>query len=167
MSRRWLLITRGIAILSLLGVLAPFLVVGISWEHNFHTLGGFIPLAVFSLLWVPYLGIIWNLRFSIRSNIQRLKSGLALAVSWGTYIFLLSAFLTFENWSGRNPDWRIGAFTFAISLLQIFLITAGSKTYFSMERDPDDFYILATRSLIAVGATMLTAMVIPPFAHHP
>ncbi len=161
------MITRGAAIFSLFGVLAPFLALGILWERDFHTLGGFIPLAVFSLLWLPYLGIIWNLRFSIRSNIERVKSGLALAVSWGTYIFLLSAFLTFENWSGRKRDWRIEIFTFAISLLQIFLIIAGSKTYFSMERDPDDFYILATRSLIAVGATMLTAMVIPPFSHHP
>ena len=167
MSIPWLVITRSLAILSLFAVLAHFLLVGILGVQQVHGYGGFIPLAVFSMLWLPYLGAIWNLRLSVRSNLERVKSGLALAVSWGTYIFMLSGFLCFKNWSGRNPDWRVTAFTSSITLLQICLVTGSIKTYYSMERDPDDFYILATRSLMAVAATVLTAMVIPPFVHNP
>jgi hypothetical protein len=94
---------------------------------------------------------------------KRVKKALALAISWGVFIFLLSVFFLFEGWSACEPDWRSTVLSAAIALLQVILVFSAMRAYHFMERDIDDRQILATRALIGITGIVLGALFIPTF----
>jgi hypothetical protein len=161
MSKRWFLITRSITLLSLMVILAPVLISDVLEFQNYY--GHLVRLILPSPVWAPYFVILWNLRAAVCSDTKRVKKSLALAISWGVFIFLLSAFLLFAGWSACEPDWRGIVLSAAIALLQVILVFSAMRTYYFMERDTDDRQILATRALIGIAGIVLSALFIPTF----
>jgi hypothetical protein len=166
MSKRWILASQIAASLSLLFILVPALVSDIlDFQHDYRFV---IQLLLPSPFWAPYIVILWNLRAAGRSDAQRVKKGLALAMSWGGFILLLSAFLLFEGWTACEPDWRGTTLSAVIALIQAILIFSAIRAYYSLVRHADDRQILVTRALIGIAGIVLSALFIPTFVlpHH-
>jgi putative effector of murein hydrolase LrgA (UPF0299 family) len=125
--------------------------------------GHLVRLTLPSPVWAPYFVILWSLRAAVCSDTKRVKKSLALAISWGVFIFLLSAFLLFAGWSRCEQDWRSIVLSAAIALLQVILVFSAMRAYYFMERDTDDRQIVATRALIGIGGIVLSALFIPAF----
>jgi hypothetical protein len=161
MSRLWLRITQTAALCSLLAILASLLILVFLDASGHLKYSDLIPLILSSPFWLPYLGTLWNLRVAARSQPRPVKKGLALAISWGGFIFLLSAFRLFEMKDEADHNLLFAAGIALMACLQIFLIFAAVKTYYSMERAPADWRILATRLTLPAAALVFCAVIIP------
>ncbi len=166
MSRLWLRITRTVALVSLLAILAPVAWLALSNLYRNRDYRDLIPLILSSVLWVIYIRIIWNLRPAIRSDQDTVKKGLALAIWWGGLIFLLSSSFFYLDFSSCQPDSRGMTYTCFLAILQLFLVAAGIRTYYSMERDSDDWTILIPRSWFAIGGVILSVWLLPALTFH-
>jgi len=161
MTKRWILASQIAALLSLLFILVPALISDIlDFQHDYRFV---IQLLLPSPLWAPYIVILWNLRATSRSDTKRVKKGLALAISWGGFILLLSAFLFFEGWTACEPDWRGMALSAVIALIQAILVFSAIRTYYSLAHHADDRQILVTRALIGIAGIVLSALFVPTF----
>jgi hypothetical protein len=166
MSKRWILAALIASLLSLLFILVPALISDIlDFQHDYRFV---IQLLLPSPLWAPYIVILWNLRAAGRSDAQRVKKGLALAISWGGFILLLSAFLFFEGWTACKPDWRGTTLSADIALIQAILVFSAIRAYYSLAPHADDRQILVTRALIGITGIVLSALFIPTLVlpHH-
>jgi hypothetical protein len=115
-----------------------------------------VPVPFSALFWLPYLGILAQLRCK---DAQSRKKGLALALAYGAWALVLAAVfaLAFSGWMLQG---LFGIFV----LLQLALIVSAIKSYRSMERNPDDLDILSSRILTVsacMGILCLAAVLIP------
>ncbi len=161
MSKRWILATLIAASLSLLFILVPALISDIlDFQHDYRFV---IQILLPSPLWAPYIVILWNLRATGQSDSIRVKKGLALAISWGGLILLLSAFLLFEGWTACKQDRQGMALSAVIALIQAVLVFSAIRAYYSLSPHADDRQILVTRSLLGISGLILSALFIPTF----
>jgi hypothetical protein len=166
MSKRWILATQIVASLSLFFILVPALISDIlDFQHDYRFV---IQLLLPSPLWAPYIVILWNLREAGQSDSKRVKKGLALAISWGSFILLLSTLLLFEGWTACKPDWRGMALSSVIALIQAILVFSAIRTYYSLAHHADDRQILVTRAWLGITGIVLSALFVPTFVlpHH-
>ena len=116
-------------------------------------------------VWLPYLWMF--LRLSAKTTKSQ-KKGLALAVSYGFFALIIaapSALASFglglqEGLAGLGLQAGLAIF----ALLQLALIVSGVKTYYAMEREPDDRRILVRRIVgvsDCLGILTLAAIHVP------
>jgi hypothetical protein len=155
MSWLWLRITRTEALFSLVLILTPLVWIALTNLYERHDYRDLIPLILSAILWLPYLLVLWNLRLAARSDPETVKKGLALGISWGFFIFALATYPISDRSAWQDPDWAIAALFCAISMLQITLVITAIKAYYSMQRNSDDWHILAMRLwLPAIGISL-------------
>ena len=97
-----------------------------------------IGLMVVTLILLPYGRVLWHERK------RAVKSGLALAIGWGSLMFIFPAYETaFLMIAPERDTWmtRAGLGLFALS--QAALVTGVIKTYYKLDREPKDAITLA------------------------
>jgi hypothetical protein len=113
----------------------------------------FIPF----LLWLPYFRVYWQLRDI--SNSERVKKGLAVAVSWGLFGALFASGAAVASWSEK--DWPTALIATILALFQFVLLVAAIKTYYSTTRRRSDLLILAARAAVIPLIVVPLAIIIP------
>jgi len=157
MYRSWLNSVRILALVSSLAILVSWYVlilgdlrsVGTDWTALLW------PVAV--PLWLPHLYVFWGAKESLAE--LAVKKTLAIALSWGSVVLLLSGLTLALTWSesSRAPV----SLAAILALFQLLLVGSAIKTYYSMKKDPADRRILLTRLMVVVLAVVIAAVLIP------
>jgi hypothetical protein len=144
-NSRWLNSTRSFAFASLITAAVTAAV-----HADAEDLIAVVPTAP---LWLPFL---WMLVRLMGKTTASQKRGLALAVALGPYPLIFSSLVAASD----NPNaWRAG---FAIyGVLHLLLVMSAVKTYYSMNREPSDWGILAGRLVLGFFALVVAAVLFP------
>ena len=144
-SVEWLRVVRTVALSSLLSILVPWYVAifrDFSRQDRYDLLWPIL----FCPLWLPYVWVFWGLRSDVGP--QTVKKALAVAFSCGSLILVLFSFLLAVT--SFDVDRQMAIVYALVVLLQIALLVGTMKAYYSMDREPRDLQILATRLWIPV-----------------
>jgi hypothetical protein len=151
-NRRWLLAAQISALLTVVVMVVPVTVTAIigSFSQGPKHLLDTVYLAFF---WLPHLWVFWRLSGKTEQSIRR---GLGLAVSFGSFILLLSLFLPeiFASWRYAEP--------ILLPLLQFTLVVSAIKIYYFLRREPRERALLADIALGLVLFLLIHAAVVLP-----
>jgi len=152
----WLRIVRTVSLCSLFTILVPWYAVIFRDLNRQNRLDLLSPI-LFCPLWLPYAWVFWGLRSNVTAH--TVKKALAVAFGCGSLILVLFSFLLAVT--SFDVD-RQMAIVYAIVVpLQIALLVGAMKAYYSMDREPKDLQILATRLWIPVVGIAAVAIILP------
>src|SRR6266481_1820061 len=152
----WLRFVRTVALCSLLTILVPWYAVilrDLSRQDRYDLLSPIL----FCPLWLPYMWVFWGLRSNIGAH--AVKKALAVAFGCGSLILVLFSFLLAVT--SFDADRQMAIVYALVVLLQIALLVATMKAYYSMDREPGDLQILATRLWVPVVGIAAVAIILP------
>lgn len=152
----WLRIVRTVALCSLLTILVPWYAVIFRDLSRQDRLDLLSPI-LFCPLWLPYAWVFWGLRSNVTAH--TVKKALAVAFGWGSLILVLFSFLLAVT--SFDVDRQMAIVYALVVLLQIALLVATMKAYYSMDREPGDLQILATRLWVPVVGIAAVAIILP------
>lgn len=110
-----------------------------------------------SLLWFPYFWVFWRVRDI--TDASRVKKALAHGVAWGSVggALCLSIAVSILH----DKDWLSFSLASIFSLVFVALIGGAIKTYYSMERDRRDIFVLGARFAVMAVIPTVLAVAIP------
>jgi hypothetical protein len=111
----------------------------------------FLP--IFFPLWFPYIWAFWQ--SGPKADAERIKKGIALALSWGVSLLFISCSSIAAIWFYEEVDNQSVIVSVVLAVVQIALIISAMKTYYSMKRESWDWSILGMRLWIAIPAIAL------------
>jgi hypothetical protein len=152
----WLRIVRTVALCSLLTILVPWYAVIFRDLSRQDRLDLLSPI-LFCPLWLPYAWVFWGLRSNVTAH--TVKKALAVAFGCGSLILVLFSFLLAVT--SFDVDRQMAIVYALVVLLQIALLVATMKAYYSMDREPGDLQILATRLWVPVVGIAAVAIILP------
>jgi type II secretory pathway pseudopilin PulG len=138
----WLRVMRGLASGSLI-IFVIAAVVAAMIDDPAERAKNLVVLLTTAPFWLPYLWIFIRLK---GKTARGQKKGLALGVAFGSCTLILACVLaaTSDGWL-----WRAG---FAIyALLQFLLVLSAAKSYYAMDREPGDRWVLVSRLAVVSG----------------
>ena len=152
----WLRVVRMVALCSLLSIFVPWYAVifrDLKWQDRLDLLSPIL----FCPLWLPYAWVFWGLRSNV--NAHTVKKALAVAFGCGSLILVLFSFLLAVT--SFDVDRQMAIVYALVVLLQIALLVGTMKAYYSMDREPRDLQILATRLWIPIVGIAAAAIILP------
>lgn len=152
----WLRIVRTVALCSLLTILVPWYVVIFRDFSRQDRLDLLSPI-LFCPLWLPYAWVFWGLRSNVTAH--TVKRALAVALGCGSLILVLFSFLLAVT--SFDVDRQMALVYALVALLQVALLVGTVKAYYSMDREPTDLQILATRLWVPVVGIAAGAIILP------
>lgn len=152
----WLRIVRIVALCSLLTILVPWYAVIFRDLNRQDRLDLLSPI-LFCPLWLPYAWVFWGLRSNVTAH--TVKKALAVAFGCGSLILVLFSFLLAVT--SFDVDRQMAIVYALVVLLQISLLAGTMKAYYSMDREPRDLQILATRLWVPVVGIAAVAIILP------
>jgi hypothetical protein len=152
----WLRVVRAVALCSLLSILVPWYA---AIFQDFSKQGRYDLLwpILFCPLWLPYIWVFWGLRSNIGAH--AVKKALAVAFGCGSLILVLFSFLLAVT--SFDADRHMAMVYALVVLLQVALLLGTMKAYYSMDREPGDLRILATRLWVPVVGIATAAIILP------
>jgi hypothetical protein len=156
LSLSWLRVVRTVALCSLLSILVPWYA-AIFRDFSRQSRYDLLWPMLFCPLWLPY---VWVLR-GLRSNAgaHAVKKALAVAIGCGSLILVLFSFLLAVT--SFDADRQLAIVYGLVVLLQLALLLGSMKAYYSMDRDPGDLRVLATRLWVPAVGIAAVAIVLP------
>lgn len=152
----WLRIVRTVALCSLLTILVPWYALILRDLNRQDRLDLLSPI-LFCPLWLPYAWVFWGLRSKVSTH--TIKKALAVAIGCGSLILVLSSFLLAVT--SFDVDRQMAIVYALVVLLQIALIVGTMKAYYSMDQEPRELKILATRLWVPVVGIAAVATILP------
>jgi type IV pilus assembly protein PilA len=160
-NTRWLVLMRSAVVLTLVAMLAPYFAFSVNEFSVRHVTEDTFTVILLSFFWFPYAIVLWGSRRVNRLDPKSVKKALALAITWGTFLFLLSSLLFFEGLSRCYRDWPAIGMGIIIALIQIISIFGAIRCYYSMERAPGDRRVLINSTWITMVAMLALAVLVP------
>jgi hypothetical protein len=136
----WLRFVRTIALCSLLTISVPWYAVilrDLKWQDRLDLLSPIL----FCPLWLPFAWVFWGLCSNVSAH--TVKKALAVALGCGSLILVLFSFLLAIT--SFDADGQMFIVYALVVLLQVAILLGTMKAYYSMDREPGDLRILATR----------------------
>lgn len=152
----WLRIVRTVSLCSLFTILVPWYAVIFRDLNRQNRLDLLSPI-LFCPLWLPYAWVFWGLRSNVTAH--TVKKALAVAFGCGSLILVLFSFLLAVT--SFDVDRQMAIVYALVVLLQIALLVGTMKAYYSMDREPRDLQILATRLWVPVVGIAAVAIILP------
>jgi type IV pilus assembly protein PilA len=152
----WLRIVRTVSFCSLFTILVPWYAVIFRDLNRQNRLDLLSPI-LFCPLWLPYAWVFWGLRSNVTAH--TVKKALAVAFGCGSLILVLFSFLLAVT--SFDVDRQMAIVYALVVLLQIALLVGTMKAYYSMDREPRDLQILATRLWVPVVGIAAVAIILP------
>jgi hypothetical protein len=152
----WLRFVRTVAICSLLTILVPWYAVifrDLKWQDRLDLLSPIL----FCPLWLPYAWVFWGLRSNVSAH--TVKKALAVALGCGSLILVLFSFLLAVT--SFDADRQMFIVYALVVLLQVAILIGTLKAYYSMNREPGDLRIFATRLWVPVVGIAAVAIILP------
>ena len=152
----WLRIVRTVSLCSLFTILVPWYAVIFRDLNRQNRLDLLSPI-LFCPLWLPYAWVFWGLRSNVTAH--TIKKALAVAIGCSSLILVLFSFLLAVT--SFDVDRQMAIVYALVVLLQIALLVGTMKAYYSMDREPRDLQILATRLWVPVVGIAAVAIILP------
>jgi hypothetical protein len=152
----WPRFVRTVAICSLLTILVPWYAVifrDLKWQDRLDLLSPIL----FCPLWLPYAWVFWGLRSNVSAH--TVKKALAVALGCGSLILVLFSFLLAVT--SFDADRQMFIVYALVVLLQVAILIGTLKAYYSMNREPGDLRIFATRLWVPVVGIAAVAIILP------
>jgi hypothetical protein len=151
-------IVRFLALCSVLAILIPWYAF-IFIDPVLDRTGFLIPV-FFAPLWGPWAWVC--LRLTPPLDSFSYKRAIALSISWAMLAFIVAVAIMALMISSPGTDWRTIAALGGFGVLQLSLVFASIKAYYSMQRETGDREIFFWRAGIA-GSILLALVLVPPY----
>jgi hypothetical protein len=112
---------------------------------------------LFCPLWLPYAWVFWGSRSNVSAH--TVKKALAVALGCGSLVLVLFSFLLAVT--SFDADRQMFIVYALVVLLQVALLFGTVKAYYSMDREPRDLRMLATRLWVPVVGIAAVAIILP------